>query len=130
MHRLKKQTMFHFRPTLIKYGPNTNFYGLFLLIIIWLLTNSNIFFTFSSCQKTECIQNNVCPANRVCRNQKCVNPCPGLCGINAGCSISNHVPRCHCLQGYVGNPSVSCKLSMNFSACILEKALVPNFFAL
>lgn len=65
---------------------------------------------FLSC-RPECTQNNDCPTNRVCKNQKCVDPCPGLCGINAVCSVSNHRPSCDCLQGYTGNPSVSCNLS-------------------
>ena len=69
---------------------------------------------FSSCQKPECTLKSNCSANRVCRNQKCVDPCQEVCGINAVCSISNHVPRCHCPQGYIGNPSVSCKLSNVF----------------
>ena len=68
---------------------------------------------FLSC-RPECTQNNDCPTNRVCKNQKCVDPCPGLCGINAVCSVSNHRPSCDCLQGYTGNPSVSCNLSKIF----------------
>ena len=69
---------------------------------------------FSFCQKPECNLNKNCPADRVCRNQFCVNPCPGLCGTNAVCSISKHLPNCDCLQGYTGNPLVSCKLSKIF----------------
>ena len=75
---------------------------------------------FSSC-RPECTQNSDCPTNRVCRNQKCVNPCSGFCGINMICSVSNHVPSCDCLQGYERNPkcrdtncTVSCKLSKIF----------------
>ena len=62
---------------------------------------------FLSC-RPECTQNPDCPSTKICSNQKCVDPCPGLCGINAVCRVSNHVPRCDCLQGYTGNPSVSC----------------------
>ena len=65
---------------------------------------------FSSC-RPECTQNNDCPTNSECKNEKCVNPCTGFCGNNTVCSVSNHVPSCHCRQGYMGNPSVSCKLS-------------------
>ena len=68
---------------------------------------------FSSCQP-ECTQNNDCPTNSQCKNQKCVNPCTGFCGNNTVCSVSKHVPSCHCQQGYVGNASVSCKLSKTF----------------
>ena len=79
---------------------------------------------FLAC-RPECTQNPDCPRNRVCRNQKCVDPCPGLCGINAVCSISNHVPSCDCLQGYTGNPSVACNPSKK-----LKKYIYYNFFAL
>ena len=76
---------------------------------------------FLAC-RPECTQNPDCPRNRVCRNQKCVDPCPGLCGINAVCSISNHVPSCDCLQGYTGNPSVACNPSKK-----LKKHIYYNF---
>ena len=79
---------------------------------------------FTSC-RPECTQNKDCPANRVCKNQKCVNPCNGFCGANIVCSVSNHVPSCHCRQGYTGNPSVSCKLSKIF--CVWFRALSVRY---
>ena len=82
---------------------------------------------FSLCQKPECTLNKNCPANRVCRNQFCVNPCPGLCGTNAVCSISKHLPTCDCLQGYTGNPSVSCKLSKIFLTLFRHSKYAINF---
>ena len=69
----------------------------------------------------ECTENTHCTSNRVCRNQKCVNPCLGFCGINAICSILNHVPSCDCPQGYERHPTwmtsryiLSCKISKIF----------------
>ena len=79
----------------------------------------------SLCQKPECTLNKNCPANRVCRNQNCVDPCPGLCGTNAVCSISKHLPTCDCPQGYTGNPSVSCKLSKIFFTFLCQ---LSNFW--
>jgi len=39
---------------------------------------------------------------------KCKDPCVGSCGLNSECHVYNHIPQCTCLQGYVGNPFVSC----------------------
>ena len=77
---------------------------------------------FSLCQKPECTLNNNCPTNRVCRNQKCVDPCPGFCGINTVCSVSNHVQSCDCLKGYNRNPTcraLHCKESCKLSKIVL-----------
>jgi hypothetical protein len=41
---------------------------------------------------------------------KCVDPCPGTCGLNAECRVVNHAPSCSCLPGYTGNPLNSCHL--------------------
>lgn len=43
---------------------------------------------------------------------KCKDPCPGSCGLNAECYVQNHIPQCTCLQGYVGNPFVSCYIQI------------------
>lgn len=43
-----------------------------------------------------------------CVNNKCVDPCPGVCGINAQCNVYNHAPNCNCLPGYTGNALSSC----------------------
>ena len=69
----------------------------------------------------ECTENTHCTSNRVCRNQKCVNPCLGFCGDNAICSVLNHVPSCDCPKGYDRHPTwmnsryiLSCKISKIF----------------
>ena len=59
--------------------------------------------------KPECILNQDCPTDKACRRQKCVDPCPGICGQNAYCNVRNHVPICICNKGYVGNPFASCQ---------------------
>ena len=59
--------------------------------------------------RPECVQNHDCPPNRACRNQHCVDPCPGLCGRNAKCNVRNHFPFCVCNMGYVGDPFSSCQ---------------------
>ncbi|KAG8232833.1 hypothetical protein J437_LFUL013159, partial [Ladona fulva] len=62
--------------------------------------------------RPECVINTDCPRNRACLNQKCRDPCPGTCGLNAECRVVNHAPSCTCLPGYVGEPLSACKLPM------------------
>lgn len=49
-----------------------------------------------------------CTQDKACANQKCIDPCPGTCGINAKCQVINHSPICSCLPDYVGDPFVRC----------------------
>lgn len=58
--------------------------------------------------RPECVLNNDCPRIKACVNNKCKNPCPGVCGLNAECTVHNHAPSCACLPGYTGNPFLSC----------------------
>lgn len=69
--------------------------------------------------RPECVVNTDCPSNTVCQQNKCKDPCPGTCAVNAQCSTINHVPLCTCSPGYTGNP---------FHLCVLEtcKYLILN----
>ena len=58
--------------------------------------------------RPECVINSECPSDKACINRKCQDPCPGLCGVNAYCSVRNHIPICICNQGYIGDPFSSC----------------------
>lgn len=58
--------------------------------------------------RPECVLNSDCPSNKACINQKCRDPCPGTCGLNAECHTRNHLPTCTCLFGYVGDPYRYC----------------------
>lgn len=58
--------------------------------------------------RPECVQNSECDRSKACINNKCKNPCPGVCGINAVCTVQNHAPNCFCDTGYTGNPAISC----------------------
>lgn len=44
----------------------------------------------------------------VCINQKCKDPCPGLCGENAECRVVSHTPLCICSVGFTGDPFIQC----------------------
>lgn len=58
--------------------------------------------------KPECLSNNDCDRSKACIRNKCQNPCPGVCGVNAICKTLNHNPTCSCIDGYTGDPLSSC----------------------
>ena len=58
--------------------------------------------------RAECLSNSDCSLNLACKNRKCINPCPGLCGANAECHVISHTPMCSCLQTYTGDPFTQC----------------------
>lgn len=60
--------------------------------------------------RPECLLNYDCPSSQACINTKCVDPCPGTCGINAECVVSNHNAVCTCHSGYTGDPFSQCSL--------------------
>lgn len=58
--------------------------------------------------RPECLVNSDCPSNRACTRNKCIDPCPGTCGVNADCQVVNHAPLCTCRNGYTGDPFQQC----------------------
>lgn len=58
--------------------------------------------------RPECTSSSECSQNLACINQKCVDPCPGTCGFNSRCLVTNHNPICSCSPGFVGDPFVGC----------------------
>lgn len=60
--------------------------------------------------RPECTINSECSSNMACINQKCKDPCPGSCGINARCIVQMNTPICLCNDNYVGDAFVECKL--------------------
>ena len=58
--------------------------------------------------RPECIFNNDCPSDKACQRQRCLDPCPNLCGSNANCRVRNHIPICVCQAGYIGDPFNGC----------------------
>ncbi len=63
---------------------------------------------YVSC-RPECVINSDCPRNRGCLVNRCIDPCPGVCGPNAICHVANHQPICGCPDGYRGDPYRSCQ---------------------
>lgn len=64
---------------------------------------------YEGCQP-ECIVNSDCPSNKACVKNKCKDPCPGICGLNAECQTVAHIPSCTCLSGYEGDPFRHCSI--------------------
>lgn len=58
--------------------------------------------------RPECTINSECSSNLACIREKCKDPCPGSCGVNAQCNVFNHVPVCTCPEGFTGDPFSSC----------------------
>lgn len=60
--------------------------------------------------RPECTIHPECSSNLACIQEKCRDPCPGSCGVNARCSVVNHNAVCTCVVGYDGDPTVQCNL--------------------
>lgn len=60
--------------------------------------------------RPECIASSECSPQLVCKDYKCVNPCPSPCGLNTNCVVVNHSPICSCMSGYSGDPFTICSL--------------------
>lgn len=60
--------------------------------------------------RPECVLSSDCPSDKACIRNKCIDPCPGICGVNAECLPFNHVPTCICIDKHIGDPFVSCDL--------------------
>lgn len=58
--------------------------------------------------RPECTVNSDCPSHQACIRQKCMDPCPGSCGVGALCNVLNHTPICTCPAGYTGDPFTIC----------------------
>lgn len=58
--------------------------------------------------RPECVVSAECPLTQACLNNKCVDPCPGTCGINAKCQVINHNPICSCANDFTGDPFTRC----------------------
>lgn len=68
--------------------------------------------------RPQCVVNTDCPSNKACTNNKCIDPCPGTCAVNADCQVVSHVPLCSCRSGYTGDP---------FKHCYIKRKLHHTF---
>ena len=58
--------------------------------------------------RPECLINEECPGNLACQSERCIDPCPGSCGVNTMCNVIKHRPICICDEGYTGDPFREC----------------------
>lgn len=58
--------------------------------------------------RPECVGNADCSMNKACIRNRCVDPCPGICGVEAVCSVTNHIPICTCPPGTTGDAFRQC----------------------
>lgn len=65
---------------------------------------------YTSC-RAECLSHGDCPSSRPsCINSKCMDPCAGVCGVNANCRVKDGTTAiCSCPRHMTGNPFVSCR---------------------
>jgi hypothetical protein len=71
--------------------------------------------------RPECLSSAECPFNKACIGQRCMDPCPGSCGVNALCMVVNHNPVCSCPSGYVGNPFEHCSVPASKFSNVVRK---------
>ena len=74
--------------------------------------------------KPECTINSECPDHLACIQQKCQDPCPGVCGQNSKCRVQFHNPTCVCDFGFYGDPFTSCLKTT--SKDLIHKKLKPK----
>lgn len=80
--------------------------------------------------RPECVVNSDCDDEEACVRQKCVDPCPGICGVDALCEVKNHNPICFCPTHLTGDPFVRCipfrdrKYFLNIYICFKSLTLL------
>lgn len=67
----------------------------------------NYFGSPPNCRQ-ECVLNYDCPNNKACIRNHCIDPCQGICAVQAKCSVINHIPVCSCHEGFTGNAFSAC----------------------
>lgn len=63
---------------------------------------------YTSCRRSECLDNVDCASDKICQHNRCISPCSTSCGVDADCSVRNHITVCTCPSGFTGDPFVSC----------------------
>lgn len=91
--------------------------------------------------RPECVISPDCPSNQACINNKCHDPCPGSCGLNAECRVISHAVTCICAAGFSGDPFVQCtpykreyfypptlSSDLKFMQCVISQLLGLIYF--
>lgn len=80
--------------------------------------------------RAECTVNSDCPSTRACINQKCIDPCPGSCGLQAVCQVYQHSAVCTCREGYTGDPFQNCHEKIKIGEIFLQIICLVIIFIL
>lgn len=59
--------------------------------------------------RPECLSDHDCQKALACVNYKCVDPCKNICGLNAGCTVYNHIAICECPAPLQGDAFIACR---------------------
>lgn len=78
--------------------------------------------------RPECVVSSECPFDKACINQKCADPCPGVCGLNTRCNVINHSPICSCLGNFTGDPFTKCSPIIRKSVNVLMLRILDYVF--
>jgi len=76
--------------------------------------------------RPECTLSSDCRPNEACVNQRCKDPCPGTCGIQARCVVVNHNPVCSCPERYTGDPFVRCDVMSKYDVKSIQSINPPR----
>lgn len=79
--------------------------------------------------RPECVISTDCAQHQACMQQKCKDPCPGTCGVNARCQVINHNPICTCKAGFTGDPFVTCQLEKSKGEIKNKIKLICDFIS-
>lgn len=80
---------------------------------------------FTGC-RPECLSNSECKGDLACINNRCKSPCMGTCGIDAICSVLNHIPTCSCPQGKFGDAFKYCQVVPKFETTVEKDPCYPS----
>ena len=91
--------LFSWSPNLILLLVSLNFLGKRLLIEQWGIYLSAIVLSLFTTNPYDTL---------FFLGQKCLDPCPGSCGVQAVCTVDTHNPICSCSAGFTGDPFTRC----------------------
>lgn len=60
------------------------------------------------CNDYQCHSDSDCDSSEACLGFRCVDPCPGSCGIGAKCKVEKHHPACFCDNDLIGDALIRC----------------------
>ena len=75
-----------------------------------------------------CLDDSYCKTKEACWNGHCQPVrCKPSCGNNSQCKVKNHIGKCRCKIGFVGDPIAGCGEFLNFSnVCVCSNPDMQN----